>query len=89
MRRIGLASTGGRKGSLTSVNSQLFNIHVCCIEVHYKSGKKIIDFEGSIFKDSLKVLNFERGLRSHLHLNQKFYEVLVYQKIVFRLMREQ
>lgn len=80
MRRIGLASTGGKKGSLTSVKLQLLNIHLCCIEVHYKSGKKIIDFEGPIFKDSLNVINFECGWRSYLHLNEEFYEVLVHQK---------
>jgi hypothetical protein len=80
MRRIGLASTGGRKGSLTSVKLQLLNIHLCCIEVHYRSGKKIMDFEGPIFKDSLNVINFECGWRSHLHLNEEFYEILVQQK---------
>jgi hypothetical protein len=80
MRRIGLASTGGRKGSLTSVKLQLLNIHVCYIEIHYKSGKKIIDFEGPIFKDSLNVINFECGWRSYLHLNEAFYEILVQQK---------
>lgn len=80
MRRIGLASTGGKKGSLTSVKLQLLNIHLCCIEVHYKSGKKIIDFEGPIFKDSLNVINFECGWNSYLHLNEAFYEILVQQK---------
>lgn len=80
MRRLGLTSTGGTKGSLTSVKLQLLNIHLCCIEVHYKSGKKIIDFEGPIFKDSLSVINFECGWKSHLHLNEVFYETLVQQK---------
>lgn len=80
MRRIGLASTGGKKGSLTSIKLQLLNIHLCCIEVHYKSGKKIIDFEGPIFKDSLNVINFECGWRSYLYLNEAFYEILVQQK---------
>ena len=80
MRKIGLTSSGGEKGSLTSVKSQLLNINVCRIEVKYANGKKIIIFDGPIFKDCLAVLNFERGWRSHLHLNEQFYEVLVHQK---------
>lgn len=80
MRRIGLASSGGKKGSLTSVKSQLFNIHVCHIEVKYANGKKIISFDGPIFKDCLAVATFESGWTSHLHLNERFYEVLVQQK---------
>lgn len=80
MRKIGLTSSGGKKGSLTSVKSQLFNIHVCHIEVKYANGKKIIIFDGPIFRDCLAVANFENGWRTHLHLNENFYEVLVEQK---------
>lgn len=58
----------------------MVTIYLCCIEVHYKSGKKIIDFEGPIFKDSLNVINFECGWKSYLHLNEVFYETLVQQK---------
>ena len=80
MRRIGLTSSGGKKGSLTSVKSQLFNIHVCHIGVKYANGKKIIIFDGPIFKDCLAVATFQSGWTSHLHLNERFYEVLVQQK---------
>ncbi len=80
MRRIGLTSTGGKRGSLTSVKSQLLNIQVCHIDVKYAYGKKIIIFDGPIFKNCLDVEKFENVWKNQLYLNELFYEVLVQQK---------
>lgn len=49
MRRIGLASTGGKNGSLTSIKSQLFNLRLCSIDIRFETGRKSIFSKGQFF----------------------------------------
>ena len=77
---LGIRSTGGARGSLTSFKRQMENLRCCNIECDYFYGAKLLSYCGPILKTSGSSALSEFSWLNEVNLNIDFYESLVLER---------
>lgn len=77
---LGIISTGGARGSLTSFKRQMANLRCCNIECDYFYGTKLLSYCGPIFMETEGSALRGFSWSKELLLNINFYESLVLER---------